>query len=240
VAALWIAGLQQGYTWVGAVNAGVPGGFGEGFRSSVVPLEGLLLVRSIGLALFLAASAVAVIGLLPAVRRAEPEAAGSGEPGPGTPVRVVWQGAVALLLTAGLAVFVLPAVEADEPPSMLAETSRRAAPGSDVDRGRDLYVAEGCWQCHTQQVRPIVTDVGLGPVSQAGDYAYEEADVLGFVRIGPDLGRAGSREGTGDPDWVRGHLADPRANRPWSTMPSYAHLSAQELDSLAAYVASLE
>lgn len=236
--ALWVAGLQQGYTWVASVNSGANSNVGDGFRSSVVPLEGLQAARLAGLVLLLAGTLGALVASALALRRRPPEVAEAHGVGPGGPVQVVWRGAVALVLAAGLAVFVLPVVEADEPPTVLAESSRRAAEGSAVDRGRQLYVEEGCWLCHTQQVRPIVTDVGLGPVSLAGDYAYEDADVLGSIRVGPDLAHVGSRQGTTE-EWVSGHLGNPRAARPWSTMPSYDYLSSGDRDSLAAYIASL-
>ncbi len=108
------------------------------------------------------------------------------------------------------------------------------------ERGAELYVAEGCWYCHTQQVRPIVTDVGLGPVSVPGDYAYDHVDVLGIERVGPDLAHAGTRSPTEDASWNAAHLRDPRARRPWSTMPSYDHLAEDDLAALAAYVAGLD
>jgi cytochrome c oxidase cbb3-type subunit 2 len=89
--------------------------------------------------------------------------------------------------------------------------------------------------CHTQSVRPIVTDMGLGAVSEPGDYAHEKPVLLGVARMGPDLMHLASRGGT-----TADHLADPRADRPWSTMPSYDYLSADELDALATYVNGLK
>ena len=121
----------------------------------------------------------------------------------------------------------------------LADTGRLIAAGSVEERGLEIYVQEGCVACHTQQVRPIVTDVGLGPVSQPGDYAYDPLPLLGTVRIGPDLMRAGLREPTSDAAWVAAHLADPRAARPYSLMPAYDHLSDDDLDAVAAYVTTL-
>jgi len=133
-----------------------------------------------------------------------------------------------------------PASEADDGPSLLAEATRSHPEGSPEARGAELYLSEGCWYCHTQQVRPIVTDVGLGPVSTPGDYAYDDFDVLGIERIGPDLAHAGSRPPTDDRTWNLEHLRDPRAIRSWSTMPSYAYLSERDLADLAAYVAALD
>jgi cytochrome c oxidase cbb3-type subunit 2 len=80
-----------------------------------------------------------------------------------------------------------------------------------------------------------VTDVGLGAVSVPGDYAHEEPMVLGVARMGPDLMHVGTRGGV-----TAGQLTDPRADRPWSTMPSYDYLSATDLAVLVAYVNGLK
>jgi cbb3-type cytochrome c oxidase subunit II len=101
-----------------------------------------------------------------------------------------------------------------------------------------VYVREGCWLCHTRQVRAVVTDVGLGPVSVPGDYAFDPADLLGVTRTGPDLAHIGAREA--DAAALAARLADPRADRPWSNMPAYGFLSDSDLGDLAAYLTSLE
>src|SRR3954469_23957932 len=54
-------------------------------------------------------------------------------------------------------------------------------------RGRDIYVAEGCFYCHTQQVRPLPGDRMFGRPSAPGDYAYQTPELLGSERNGPDL-----------------------------------------------------
>ena len=132
-------------------------------------------------------------------------------------------------------VVILPALESDSAtPTILADESRLYVDNSDAAIGRDLYISEGCMYCHTQSVRPIVTDLGLGAVSEPGDYAHEEPVLFGVARMGPDLMHVADRGGTSV-----AHLADPRAERPWSTMPSYAYLSAADLEALAAYVNGL-
>jgi cytochrome c oxidase cbb3-type subunit I/II len=135
-----------------------------------------------------------------------------------------------------LLVVLLPSLESDAAtPTILADEARVYAAGSDAALGRDIYIREGCVYCHTQSVRPIVTDMGLGAVSEPGDYAHEKPVLLGVARMGPDLMHLASRGGT-----TADHLADPRADRPWSTMPSYDYLSADELDALATYVNGLK
>lgn len=238
----WVAGLQQGYTWLGGVEAGTHANFGDGFRNTVAPLAGTETLTLIGLAIaaagFLVLAGGAVVG---AVTAGGDDAAATEFVWPDThPFGSVRRGAVVVFAFAALVAFAMPAFEIGTEPTILADTSRSFEDGSPEQQGRELYVAEGCWYCHTQQVRPIVTDVGLGPVSVAGDYAYDPPGVFGVARIGPDLAHAGSRAPTDDVGWIYEHLLDPRVERPWSTMPSYDHLGDGELAALAAYVAGLE
>jgi cytochrome c oxidase cbb3-type subunit I/II len=237
----WLAGLQQGYTWVAGAQTGDFENVGDGFRNSVTPLEGLQVSQFVGVAVLGAAVLLLVAGM---IRHAPGSGGGAAAAGEvemlRAPLRAVLTGATALFAVSALAVFVMPALEADEPASRLALTSRSYPESSLEERGAELYVAEGCWYCHTQQVRPIVTDVGLGPVSVPGDYEYDHVDVLGLERIGPDLAHAGTRPPTEDVSWNVAHLRDPRSVRAWSTMPDYGHLHGDDLDALAAYVASLD
>ena len=116
-------------------------------------------------------------------------------------------------------------------------TARSYPEGSAAADGRAVYIREGCIACHTQSVRPIVPDVGLGPVSVAGDYVNEAPALVGVERLGPDLMHVGSR--IDDADGLKAHLDDPRADRPWSIMPSYRYLTQGDLDALAEYLLSL-
>ena len=239
----WIAGLQQGYTWLAGVESSAYQNFGDDFFNTVAPLQGTDVLTAIGL---IAVAVGIVVFAAGAVLRT-----GGGEDSPEPSVErfswpdderpsVVRRGAAAIFALTVLAVFVFPAIDADREPTLLADSSHDLTEGSVEFNGRDIYVAEGCWYCHTQQVRAIVADVGLGPVSFSGDYAHDPAGILGVARIGPDLTHAGSRAPTDDASWVRLHLSDPRIQRPWSTMPSYGHLTDSELTALAAYVVGLE
>ena len=238
----WIAGLQQGYTWVGAVVTGDFANTGDGFRNSVVPLEAMHWVQVIGLCLALAGVVVFAAGALRyAIGRMSAERDSAAPAGSATaPLRLVLVGAAALFGLALVAVLVLPAVDADADPSPLAAGTRSHPDGSLEAAGRALYASEGCVYCHTQQVRAVVTDVGLGMVSVPGDYAYDEAVVPGLERVGPDLAHAGSRAPTDDAAWLRIHLTNPRVLRPWSIMPGYDYLSDDDLAALVAYLAALE
>lgn len=105
--------------------------------------------------------------------------------------------------------------------------------------GRAVYLQEGCMYCHTQQVRSVVTDIGLGPVSEPGTSPAVGPPTLGFVRIGPDLTHVETRY-ENDEDKLRTVLVDPRSVNPDSLMPSFAHLSADDLNALLSYLKESE
>ena len=92
--------------------------------------------------------------------------------------------------------------------------------------GRQVYIANGCVYCHSQQPRDIslAPDAkrGWGRASVAGDYAYDTPHLLGTMRTGPDLLNIGARQPS--KDWHLGHLYHPRAYTPGSIMPSYPFL----------------
>jgi cytochrome c oxidase cbb3-type subunit I/II len=88
--------------------------------------------------------------------------------------------------------------------------------------GRDIYVREGCYTCHSQMVRPMRSELlRYGEWSRAGEYAHEHPFLLGSRRIGPDLHRVGGKY----PDaWHFEHMRDPRSTSPGSVMPGYPWL----------------
>jgi cytochrome c oxidase cbb3-type subunit 2 len=86
--------------------------------------------------------------------------------------------------------------------------------------GRDVYVANGCSYCHTQQVRPLPQDEIFGRPSAPGDFAYQTPELLGSERTGPDLTNAGVRQPS--MVWQYIHLYNPRAVVPESIMPAFA------------------
>ena len=91
--------------------------------------------------------------------------------------------------------------------------------------GRGVYIREGCWYCHSQYVRPVAgEDLRWGPVSEAGEYAFDLPQLLSTRRIGPDLTRVGLKYGD---DWHYAHLWDPRLVVPDSIMPSFKWLYAR-------------
>ena len=89
--------------------------------------------------------------------------------------------------------------------------------------GRDIYVREGCYNCHSQMVRPFRAEVErYGPYSVAGEFVYDHPFQWGSKRTGPDLARVGGRYSD---EWHRIHLLSPRDLVPESNMPAYTWLN---------------
>jgi hypothetical protein len=264
VGAMLVAGLQTGFGWAAGANSNTFDAVGTAFVSTLRPLEGTYLVQAIGLGVF----AVAQVAFFIAI-------AGRSAPGRHEPLTDLGEdddpamvdemletreltlgrlrfGAAGLFVVAATFTWFLPSLETSHSEAtLLGDVSRQYESGSSIAIGRQIYVREGCMYCHTQSVRPIVTDVGLGAVSQPGDYVHETPPVLGVRRVGPDLMHVGSRDEAGEPvigdaaqldrrDSLFTYLINPRISRPWSTMPSYGHLSDEELTHLADYLAGLK
>jgi cbb3-type cytochrome c oxidase subunit II len=105
-------------------------------------------------------------------------------------------------------------------------------------QGRTLYIREGCFSCHTQGVRDLFSDSGLASrPSEAGDYTNEVPNLIGMLRLGPDLTCVGDRED--DRNWHVRHLRNPQTEREHSTMPKYGYLTTKELQAIAAYLVRL-
>ncbi|WP_069659887.1 cytochrome-c oxidase, cbb3-type subunit I [Arcticibacter eurypsychrophilus] len=95
-------------------------------------------------------------------------------------------------------------------------------------QGRDIYIREGCVNCHTQTVRPFRSETErYGEYSKAGEYVYDHPFLWGSKRIGPDLHRVGGKYSNA---WHFNHLFDPTTMSPGSIMPPYPWLTEQELD----------
>jgi cytochrome c oxidase cbb3-type subunit I/II len=94
--------------------------------------------------------------------------------------------------------------------------------------GRDIYIAEGCYNCHSQMVRPIRAEtLRYGEYSKPGEFVYDHPFLWGSRRIGPDLQRVGGKY----PHlWHVRHMEDPRSTTPQSIMPAYPWLLRQLID----------
>jgi cytochrome c oxidase cbb3-type subunit II len=147
-----------------------------------------------------------------------------------------------LFLFAGVAVTAaLPKMLEPEPTELAVRYTPSEA------RGRRVYAREGCWYCHTQQVRKPEANKGyvlepgdIGPESLEGDYAYQKPVFWGTERQGPDLTHHASRARGSNREVQLLHLRNPRGVSPGSVMPSFAHLSDEDLNALVDYLLTLK
>ena len=94
--------------------------------------------------------------------------------------------------------------------------------------GRDIYIREGCYNCHSQMIRPLRAETErYGHYSVAGEFVYDHPFQWGSKRTGPDLARVGGRYSD---EWHRTHLDNPRDVVPESNMPGYPWLASAKLD----------
>lgn len=105
--------------------------------------------------------------------------------------------------------------------------------------GRDIYVREGCYNCHSQMIRPFRAEtLRYGHYSVAGEFVYDHPFQWGSKRTGPDLHRVGGKYSD---EWHRIHLNNPRDVVPESNMPAYSWLekNAADADSIQAHMKAL-
>jgi mono/diheme cytochrome c family protein len=102
------------------------------------------------------------------------------------------------------------------------------------ERGRELFYSNGCNYCHTQYVR--AEDTAMGPVSEGGNYIFDNPMTLGSERTGPDLSYVGRKRSEA---WEIEHLKDPRGYSPLSIMPSFSFLPEEDLKAIATYLFAL-
>ncbi|RMH18504.1 MAG: cytochrome-c oxidase, cbb3-type subunit II [Gemmatimonadetes bacterium] len=138
-------------------------------------------------------------------------------------------GLFALLTTIGISiggiVEILPMYTAEWGP----ETADWVSPYTPLEvAGRDIYIREGCYLCHSQMVRPMRSEIlRYGEWTRAAEYMYDRPFLLGSRRLGPDLQRVGGKY----PDaWHYEHMRDPRSVSPGSVMPPYPWLLERTID----------
>jgi cytochrome c oxidase cbb3-type subunit 2 len=118
-------------------------------------------------------------------------------------------------------------------PLMFSQETTKAAPGVEPYtalqlEGRDIYLREGCYVCHSQMIRPLRGETErYGHYSVAGESVYDHPFQFGSKRTGPDLARVGGRYSD---EWHRLHLQNPRDLVPESNMPSFPWLTNAMLD----------
>ena len=166
----------------------------------------------------------------------------------------------ALFVIAAVAFFAVGGVLTTVAPPLLDASWSKPAPGlkdyaslaaqgdeeaKTIMAGRAIYVAEGCWYCHTQQTRTIEADtIRFGwrdqrsPVSTPDEFVYDAPHMFGTRRVGPDLSRVGGKY---DSQWHATHFRDARSLVPGSVMPPFPWITGnpQKLAEVTAYIQSL-
>jgi cytochrome c oxidase cbb3-type subunit 2 len=115
----------------------------------------------------------------------------------------------------------LATIAADDPRRGQSEEAWKNAYARALRDGRDLYIAEACWHCHSQYVRPVGNEVErFGPVRTTAEdnNALQRPVLWGTRRVGPDLTHEGGKRSN---DWHMAHLRNPRSTSPDSVMPAY-------------------
>ena len=98
-------------------------------------------------------------------------------------------------------------------------------------QGRDIYVREGCYTCHSQMVRPFRSETArYGEYAKAGEFVYDHPFQWGSKRTGPDLSREGAGNNKKSDTWHYNHFDDPQAVSTGSIMPSYSFMHEREID----------
>ena len=244
---IYTAGLTQGLMWRAFDETGrlqFPD-----FVETTVKLMPMYWVRALGGGLYIAGMLVFGYNILrtwrarpktyvepvfqaPALAREAPEAHAGPQPG-GLWARFVaarwhrrWE-ALPITFTVMTAVAVIVASLFEILPTFLIRsnvpTIASVKPWTPLElAGRDLYVREGCFNCHSQMIRPFRHETErYGEYSKPGEFVYDHPFLWGSRRIGPDLARAGGKY---NDLWHLRHFEDPRSITPKSIMPTYRHL----------------
>jgi len=133
---------------------------------------------------------------------------------------------IAIVISFGGLVEIIPLTQQAE----LTKPAPGVVPYSALQlEGRDIYLREGCYTCHSQMIRPLRGEVErYGHYSLAGESVYDHPFQFGSKRTGPDLARVGGKY---TDEWQRLHLVNPRDLVPESNMPGFPWLQERKLDS---------
>lgn len=213
--------------------------YGANFVDSVVEMKPWWFTRTLAGATMDIGFVLMTINLVMTAREGKPfEGAADISPlaASGAPAKKTWISRPSgVFIVAGIAFFFLAVVIQGILPSILPQTYDptvisartgqliRVADYTPLEKkGRQVYIREGCWYCHSQYVRPVTgEDLRWGPVSQAGEFVYDQPQMLSTRRIGPDLSRVGRKYGD---DWQAAHHWNPREVVPDSIMPRFPWL----------------
>ena len=148
--------------------------------------------------------------------------------------RVIERKPIRLLIFALIAILIGGAVEMV--PTFLVKsnipTIEAVKPYTPLElQGRDIYIKEGCYNCHSQMIRPFRHETErFGDYSKSGEFVYDHPFQWGSKRTGPDLAREGTRKLRKSNKWHYNHFMNPRSMSPGSIMPNYPWLLVKEID----------
>jgi cytochrome c oxidase cbb3-type subunit 2 len=140
--------------------------------------------------------------------------------------KVTWLGVwIAVVISVGGMAEIVPLYLSNE----VTTPAPGVAPyGALALEGRDVYIREGCYNCHSQMIRPLRAETErYGHYSLAGESVYDHPFQFGSKRTGPDLARVGGRYSD---EWHRAHLISPRDVVPESNMPAYGWMAGSPVD----------
>jgi len=236
---MWVAGITQGLMWR-QIDAGGRLVY-PNFIETVVKIVPMYWVRAFGGVLVLAGFIIMVYNLIMTIKLAKkddteevfaaaPLNSSSEEPNAtahrkleGLPI--LFTALTALAILVGGAVEIIPSLLSNN----FVEKNPNVKPYTPLElAGRDIYIAEGCYVCHSQQIRPTPEEnLRYGKPSTAADSVYDRPFQWGSRRIGPDLARVGGKY---NDMWHYRHMMNPRDVTPKSIMPNYTWLFKKKTD----------
>lgn len=234
---LYWAGFTQSLMWKSFTAEGQ---LKFQFLETVTNIIPMYITRSVGGALYLAGAFVMVYNLYKTIRQGQFISNEAAEAAPLVKPahagreywhRVIERKPMLMLVLSLVLVMIGGALELI--PTFLVKsnipTISSVKPYTPLElQGRDIYVREGCYTCHSQMVRPFRDEVArYGEYSKAGEFVYDHPFQWGSKRTGPDLAREGGKQTDG---WHYNHMYDPRSMSPGSIMPAYPWLLDDKID----------
>lgn len=239
---LYFAGFTQYFMW----QEFTPDGFLKypNFLETVTQIIPMYVTRSLGGTLYLIGALIMIYNMFKTVKAgnfvANEEAEAPALAKNFTPKlgeywhRPIERKPIQLLVFALIVILIGGAVEMV--PTFLVKsnvpTIEAVKPYSPLElQGRDIYVKEGCYNCHSQMIRPFRHEVErYGDYSKSGEFVYDHPFQWGSKRTGPDLAREGSKKLRKSHSWHYNHLDNPESMSPGSIMPRYSWLLTKDID----------
>lgn len=239
IMSMWVAGITQGLMWRAIDTSGKL--VYPNFIETVVRIVPMYWVRAFGGVFVLAGFLIMIYNLYKTVQLAPKKEREDIFQAPGLSETSIEHHAsshrklegLPIIFTICVLIAVLVGGLVEITPSLLSDQfvakNPNIKPYSSLEiAGRDIYIKEGCYVCHSQQIRPTTEEyLRYGRPSEAADSVYDHPFQWGSRRIGPDLARVGKKYNN---MWHYRHMLDPRAVTPKSIMPSYEWLFRKKID----------